>query len=422
MTWPRLAAPAALALALAAPVSGQAAVRGKALSPALAAKSPGYKAGARLCAVDTANFRVIWDETRGSRHLTEGARGRDGRCSTVPALAVRITELVEPMRRAEVALGFQAPASDRGLARNGGNGRYDVYLAKLPAGILAKTDCTYVVRNGRPQRRWSSTTVVARLPLAVDPDRLLRETLPHEYFHAIQCRLAPRLNLLPASIVEGTANWMAAVVTDDWERAEGPFLGALAGRLLRAARWTRAVTRQGYDAWGFWYEATRAGADPRMIRTLFRRNAQRRHRTDGQAEVRAVVPGLENVLVRYALALRATMPLGGTDLPPAYSNDLADPTPMIDLGAAPSGSTTVHVQPIGYRFPGVRWDPDSGRVTIRVTGAPASAIRLIGAFAVRRPQINGAEFDVNADEAGQATVVVVNAGRTVRSVAVSASR
>ena len=86
--------------------------------------------------------------------------------------------------------------------------------------------------------------IAARLPQAVDPDRLLRETLAHEYFHGVQCRLAPRLDLLPKAIVEGTANWMAAAVTADWARAEGPFLGSLPGRLLRSAASTHSIIRQ----------------------------------------------------------------------------------------------------------------------------------------------------------------------------------
>ena len=381
MTWPGLAALSATALALTVPAPGLAAVHGKAVSSALAASGPAYAPGSRLCVAGTHNFRVFWDETRGSRNLAAGPSARDRKCSTVPTLARRILTLVEPMRSRELALGFKAPASDAGRPHNGGDGRYDIYLARQPSGILGRTRCTYLRSNGRPGRRWSSTTVVARLPLAVDPDRLLRETLAHEYFHGVQCRLAPRLDLLPSSIVEGTANWMAAAVIDDWARAEGPFLGNLPGRLLRSANSVRSITRQSYDAWGFWYEATQGATRPSLIRTLFRRSANRTRRTNGDAEVRAVVPALEPTLLEYALALRAARPIGGKQLPQAYRNNLRDPSPLLDLGPRRSASAVVKVDPIGYRFPGVAWEDDAGRVTIKVTGTPSSSIEIAGAIA-----------------------------------------
>ena len=422
MTWPGLAALSAAALALTVPASGLAAVHGRAVSSALAAPGPAYAPGSRLCVAGTHNFRVFWDETRGSRHLPAGKSAGDQRCSTVPSLVLRIVALVEPMRSRELALGFKPPASDAGRPRNGGDGRYDIYLARQASGILGRTRCTYVRTTGRPGRRWSSTTVFARLPLAVDPDRLLRETLAHEYFHAVQCRLAPRLELLPSSIVEGTANWMAAAVIADWARAEGPFLGNLPGRLLRSAGSTRPITRQGYDAWGFWFQATQGTTHPSLIRTLFRRSANRTRRTDGDAEVRAVVPALEPTLLQYALALRAALPIGGRALPQAYRNNLRDPSPLLDLGPRRSASATVRVEPIGYRFPGVAWEDDAGRVTIRVVGAPGSSIEIAGAIARRIPRDGSTVFEIDAELAGEATVVIVNAGRTARSVTVSASR
>src|SRR5215218_10929845 len=120
MTWPGLAALSAAALALTAPATGLAAVHGKAVSSALAASGPAYAPGSRLCAAGTRNFRVFWDETRGSRHLPSGKSARDRNCFTAPPLVRRIAALVEPMRSAEIALGFQPPASDAGTRRNGG--------------------------------------------------------------------------------------------------------------------------------------------------------------------------------------------------------------------------------------------------------------------------------------------------------------
>jgi hypothetical protein len=215
---------------------------------------------------------------------------------------------------------------------------------------------------------------------------------------------------------------MAAAVTRDWNRAEGPFLGALAGRLLHSAASTRSITRQSYNAWGFWFQATDGREHPGLIRALFRRSAHRTRRTDGASDLRAVVPALERTLLRYALAVRGARPLGGTPLPKVYANSMDDPLPMLDLADRRTASTTVRVEPIGYRFPGVAWEDDAGRVTIRVAGAPPSTIELTGAPATRVERGGMTIFEIEAELAGQATVVLVNAGRTPRSVSVSASR
>ena len=239
----------------------------------------------------------------------------------------------------------------------------------------------------------------------------------------MQCRLAPRLELLPSSIVEGTANWMAAAVIADWARAEGPFLGNLPGRLLRSAGSIRPITRQGYDAWGFWFQATQGTAHPSLIRTLFRRSANRTRRTNGDAEVRAVVPALEPTLLQYALALRAARPIGGRALPQAYATTFATRRRCSIWGRAgrrppPSGSSrSATASPA---WPG-RTMP--GRVTIRVAGCPRLVDRDRGRDRETHPAQRRRPCSRSTRElAGEATVVIVNAGRTARSVTVSASR
>ena len=129
-----------------------------------------------------------------------------------------------------------------------------------------------------------------------------------------------------------------------------------------------------------------------MIRTLFRRSANRTRRTNGDAEVRAVVPRLEPTLLRYALALRGARPLGGTQLPTAYRNDLREPSPLLDLAARRSASGHGRaVEPIGYRFPGVAWEDEAGRVTIRVAGVPASSVEIAGAIRERGCSADGVD-------------------------------
>jgi hypothetical protein len=409
---------------LAAPVPGDAAVHGKAVSSPLAAPGPRYAAGSRLCAVGTTHFRIIWDETRGSKQRPAGKKGKDGKCSTVPSRVNTIAAQVERMRRAELRLGFRPPASDGGLRRNGGDGRYDIYLSKQKRGVLGETACTYASLRGRIGRRWSSTEIGSVAPRAVDPDRLLRETLAHEYFHAIQCRIVPRLDLLPGVIVEGTANWMAANVVTDWARAEGSFLSGLGGRMEEAARSSRSIAQQTYSSWGFWYEATNAAANPRLIRDLFERSARRTHRASADAEVRAVVKSLEPTLLRYALALRGAFPLAAVQLPPAYAARLRQPSPLLDLTDGPPTLTRrVSVAAIGYRFPGVKWGDDAGTITLRIAGARPSSVAVLGSPRPMQGQSpDGAlTFTIDGEHAGQVTIVLVNATRNPRPVTISAS-
>ena len=251
---------------------------------------------------------------------------------------------------------------------------------------------------------------MSRLPLAVDPDRLLRETLAHEYFHGVQCRIAPRLDLLPASIVEGTANWMAAAVTDDWARAEGPFLGTLPGRLLRSAVSTRSITLQGYDAWGFWFQATQGATRPSLIRTLFRRSANRTRRTPATPTCAPSSPRSSRPCsgTRWRCAARGRS--AGRTCRWRTTTTCATPRRCSTWDGAARRPSRWAIDPIGYRFPGVAWEDDAGRVTIRVSGTAGSSVELVGAAANRIQRDGSTVFEIDAELAGEATVVIVNAG------------
>ncbi len=422
MTWLRPAVLVFAVAALAWPASAIAAVRGTAIAQGRVALGPGYAPGSLLCAAGTRHFRVIWDETRGSPHLPSGPSARDASCATVPFIARQVLQFIESIRAAELALGFAAPRSDAWLRRDGGDGRYDIYLARQRAGEDGSTWCRSVVRGGRPTMGTAYTSIGARLQGAIDPERLLRETLAHEYFHGIQCRAAPRLDLLPTAISEGTANWMAAVVTPDAFEADGPFLGRLPARLLRSARRRASVLAQGYDGWGFWYEASGGKARPGVVADLLRRAGRVRRRSNGDTTLRAVLPDLPAVLLRYATALVGAGPLGGTTLPPAYLADVPPPAPSLDLTARRTAEARITVAAVGYRFPGVAWGDEAGTVTISVRGVPGAGVRLEG-VAFRRRDHNGAvEFEIDADLAGEAIVIVVNPGPRSATVRLEAAR
>jgi hypothetical protein len=82
----------------------------------------------------------------------------------------------------------------------------------------------------------------------------------------------------------------------------------------------------------------------------------------------------------------------------------------------------VRVAPIGYRFPAVAWEDEAGSVTIKVVGPRGSSVELIGAIGARTQRGGVTLFQIDGTLAGEATVVIVNAGRVIRSATVSASR
>jgi hypothetical protein len=159
------------------------------------------------------------------------------------------------------------------------------------------------------------------------------------------------------------------------------------------------------------------------VRTLFERNARRTHRASADAEVRAVVRGLEPTLMRYAVALRGAGRVGLIQLPQEYRNDLPDPSPLIDLADGPRSQTrAVSVARLGYRFPGVAWGDDAGTITVRVSGTTSSAVAMIGTFFRRDQDGSGSvTFRIDGETAGQATLILINASRGARGVTITAS-
>ena len=246
MTWPGLAALSAAALALTAPAPGLAAVHGRAVSSALAAPGPAYAPGSRLCAAGTRNFRVFWDETRGSRHLPSGQeRPRPEVLDRADAASAGSSALVEPMRsrraraRVPAARERRRPAAQR-------RRRPLRHLPRPPAVRRPRPDRLHVRRRSaagpaaagrrRPSVaacRWPST------PTGCCARRSRTST-------STACSAGSRRgsNLLPPSIVEGTANWMAAaVIARLGARRRGRSSAACRAGCCGSAGSTRSITR-----------------------------------------------------------------------------------------------------------------------------------------------------------------------------------
>jgi MYXO-CTERM domain-containing protein len=156
-----------------------------------------FDVGDDVLAYDTEHFRVHYAEAGAHR-----VPGSDGDAATVPPHVVRLGDIYESALGAYVALGFRAPLSDEGTARDGGDGRFDVYLvdfARSADGAYRAEVCDgdrcsgYMVQEndfagyGYPSVDVGNRTVAS-----------------HELFHAVQAAYDANQG---AVLSEGTAVW-----------------------------------------------------------------------------------------------------------------------------------------------------------------------------------------------------------------------
>jgi len=156
-----------------------------------------FDVGDDVLAYDTERFRVHYVEAG-----THRVPGSDGDAATIPAHVVRLGEIYERALSAYVALGFRAPLTDDGTARDGGDGRFDVYLvdfARSADGAYRAEVCDgdrcsgYTVQEndfagyGYPSVDVGNRTVAS-----------------HELFHAVQAAYDANQG---AVLSEGTAVW-----------------------------------------------------------------------------------------------------------------------------------------------------------------------------------------------------------------------
>ncbi len=352
------------------PAAAVAAPTGVPANRALVPANAAFARAAIPCTATTARFRVWWDERKGSPDAPPGV---DGRCRTLPPLVARLLADVERVRVAELALGFTDAPDDRALSRNGGDARHDVYVHHSSGrGETGSEWCSYLSRGSTILRTSSYTIVSPGAGAGIDLD----ETVAHEYFHAIQCRYVPRITRLPPWIAEGTANWMAALVTPGVFAPSPTRIGNLMGRLASSASSTLPLTGQGYDAWGFWYSATGGAARPGIVRQILQRVGSG---TGALAATRLAIPALAEALRTYATEVgRGTM-IGGTTLPLAFPNWFADPPSVVIGPDAPTDALTL--EPLGYGYRAVSWTGGSvgGNLTLVGAGPLATSCALVGA-------------------------------------------
>ena len=152
----------------------------------------------------------------------------DANANTIPDMAESVVSVYDLVAaKYQTAMGYRAPVGDLGLASNGGNERFDVYLLNFGAGAdgaFRSDQCTadkcigYVVQE--------NDFVGFGYPNATVATRILGS---HEYFHAIQSAYDNSQDIV---ILEGTAVW----ATEQFDPSTNDFEGFLNGFMSRPDR------------------------------------------------------------------------------------------------------------------------------------------------------------------------------------------
>jgi hypothetical protein len=153
-------------------------------------------------------------------------------------------------------MGFRKPLSDKplGASRNGGNGKFDVYLKDLGGrGVYGYCVAEAGLRGKKYQWRAISYCVLdndfARAQFNAPPKRSLRATAAHEFFHAVQYSYDYGEDRW---FLESTATWMEERVFDD-VNDNRQYLPSSQVRApwIPLDTFTRAGSMQ-YGNWVFW--------------------------------------------------------------------------------------------------------------------------------------------------------------------------
>ena len=155
-------------------------------------------------------------------------------------------------------LGYRAPVSDRALARsrNGGDGRFDVYLANLGADSLYGYCAPEFSLRPEPRRAGGYCVLdndFSQAEFGRPPAESLAVTAAHEFFHAIQFGYDYREDRW---FMESTATWVEERYADDVDDNQ-QYLGY--GQVKLPGTSLDLFDRSGfahYGNWAFWEHLT----------------------------------------------------------------------------------------------------------------------------------------------------------------------
>lgn len=154
--------------------------------------------------------------TCGGKFCVHRVRTTDDRATA--AWAEATVEVMNKVWRSQVrSLGYRAPLSDGPLARsrNGGNGKFDVYLKDLGSqGLYGYCAAEFSLR-AEPRRAGGYCVLdndFSRDEFGREPAETLAVTAAHEFFHAVQFGYDVREDRW---LLETTATWMEERFADD---------------------------------------------------------------------------------------------------------------------------------------------------------------------------------------------------------------
>lgn len=335
------------------------------------------------------------------------------------AWATATLRVMNQVWRSQVGtLGYRAPLSDGPLSRsrNGGNGKFDVYLKDLGSQGLYGYCAAEFALNVEPRRAGGYCVLdndFSREEFGRDPADTLAVTAAHEFFHAVQFGYDVREDRW---FMETTATWMEERFADDVNDNR---------QYLRASQQAAPGTpldlfnRTGSEHYGnwTWWEHLSARYGNRLVRSTWDAARGQRHSTLALERVLAQRGGLP---ARYAAFAAA-------NLTPARSyEEGADwPTPRLQatwrMAAGAERADTVrldHLTSASYLVQpeatlGAGW-----RLQLAVDG-PSRGSAPAAWLVVRTADDQWRSRQVDLDRRGRGSVTLGFSPETVRAVSLT---
>jgi hypothetical protein len=355
--------------------------------------------------------------TCGGRFCVHRVRTGDDRATA--AWATTTVQVMNRVWRSQVgSLGYRAPLSDAPLARsrNGGNGKFDVYLKDLGAqGLYGYCAAEFALE--REPRRAGGYCVLdndfSRDEFGRDPADTLAVTAAHEFFHAVQFGYDV---LEDRWFMESTATWMEERFADDVDDNR---------QYLRASQLAAPGTpldlfnRQGSEHYGnwTWWEHLSARYGNRLVRSVWDSARGPRHST---VALERVLAGRGGFPARYAAFAAA-------NLTPArsYEEGAEWPTPQLRaswrMAAGAERTDTVRLDHLTSASYLAQPDATLGagwRLRLGIDG-PSRGAAPAAWLVVRTADDEWRSREVELDRRGRGSITVGFSPATVRAVSLT---
>lgn len=335
------------------------------------------------------------------------------------AWAGTTVQVMNKVWRSQVrSLGYRAPLSDAALSRsrNGGNGKFDVYLKDLGSqGLYGYCAAEFSLRS-EPRRAGGYCVLdndFSREEFGREPAETLAVTAAHEFFHAVQFGYDVQEDRW---FMESTATWMEERFADDVDDNR---------QYLRASQVALPGTpldlfnRAGSEHYGnwTWWEHLSDRYGNRVVRSAWEAARGRRHSTVALERVLAKRGGLPARYAAYAAA----------NLTPSrsYEEGAEWPTPRLRatwrMAAGAERTDTVRLDHLSSASYLVQPDATLGagwRLEVAVDG-PSRGAAPAAWLVVRTVAGEWRSRQVDLDRRGRGSVSVGFSPATVRAVSLT---